>query len=158
MRLALIWICVCVNCSLALASVHAGSCWRVHYFDCHLTICLYDRQLWSLAIDGRETSPSIARRPSAAFKSNSVHRWTCWVLLRRTWVLIAPTLMAETYFSSHPSQPSCHLFFLIISTYNSFTHGGWDMCMSSVFSIVVLIIFFFFLQDIKHSNIVNIIR
>lgn len=79
--------CMCVrarvSCLLAGVSTHAGRAWQVHYFDCRLTICLYDRRPWSLAIDGRETHWSITQRPPAALKSSPAHRWTCWVLLDR---------------------------------------------------------------------------
>lgn len=68
---------------LAILSFHTGGPGWVHYFDCHLTICLYDRQPWSLAIDGRETHRFITQRPLVAFKSGSVHRQTRWVLLSR---------------------------------------------------------------------------
>ena len=74
---------LCGNCLLAGVSTHACRAWQVHYFDCRLTICLYDRRPCSLAIDGRETHRSITLRPPAAFKSSPVHTWTCWVLLDR---------------------------------------------------------------------------
>lgn len=59
----------------AMLSFHTGGLGWVHYFDCHLTICLYDRRPWSLAIDGRETHRFITRRPPVAFKSGSAHRY-----------------------------------------------------------------------------------
>lgn len=72
-----------LNCLLPIVSTHTGSVWQVHYLDCHLTICLYDRQPQSFAIDGGETHRSITLWPPAAFKSSPAHRWTCWVLLDR---------------------------------------------------------------------------
>lgn len=76
-------ICLVSTCvRVRIVSTHAGRRWQVHYFDCRLTICLYDRLPRSLAIEEKhiDLSPGDLRRLS---NPAPVHRWTCWVLLDR---------------------------------------------------------------------------
>lgn len=108
-----------LNCLLARVSTHAGSAWQVHYFDCRLTICLYDRRPRSFAIDRRkhiDLSPCDLQQLSNLTLHTDGHV-ECFPT--ESGIDCVKVNGRVIFFCVRLNQPSCHLFLPAICSHDS---------------------------------------